>query len=33
MDDRHEGDYEILAATSKEDTEFDPLQARHFVAR
>jgi uncharacterized protein (UPF0332 family) len=32
MDDRHEGDYEILAATSKEDAEIDLSQARHFVA-
>ena len=31
MDDRHEGDYEILAATSKEDAEIDLKQARNFV--
>ena len=31
MDDRHEGDYEIIIATSKEDAEVDLLQARHFV--
>lgn len=31
MDDRHEGDYEIITATSKEDAEIDVLQARHFV--
>lgn len=31
MDDRHEGDYEIMAATSKEDAEVDIDQARHFV--
>jgi hypothetical protein len=31
MDDRQEGDYEILAATSKEDAEFDLAQARYFV--
>ena len=31
MDDRHEGDYEILAATSKKDAEIDLLQARLFV--
>ncbi len=31
MDDRHEGDYEIITATSKEDAVVDVLQARHFV--
>lgn len=31
MDDRHEGDYEIIAATSKEDAEIDVRQARYFV--
>jgi len=31
MDDRHEGDYEIIAATSKEDADTDLQQARHFV--
>ncbi|MBN1668304.1 MAG: HEPN domain-containing protein [Anaerolineales bacterium] len=31
MEDRHEGDYEILAATSKEDAEIDLNQARQFV--
>jgi uncharacterized protein (UPF0332 family) len=31
MDDRHEGDYEILAATLQEDAEIDLAQARHFV--
>jgi uncharacterized protein (UPF0332 family) len=32
LDDRHEGDYEIITATSKEDAEFDVNQARHFVS-
>jgi hypothetical protein len=31
MDDRQEGDYEIITATSKEDAEIDILQARYFV--
>lgn len=31
MDDRHEGDYEIIIATSREDAEIDVRQARHFV--
>jgi len=31
MDDRHEGDYEIITATSKEDAEIDVKQARHFA--
>lgn len=31
MDDRQEGDYEIITATSKEDAEIDILQARNFV--
>lgn len=31
MDDRHEGDYEIITATSKEDAEVDVRQARQFV--
>ena len=31
MDDRNEGDYEIITATSKEDAEIDLAQARHFV--
>jgi len=31
MDDRHEGDYEIITATSKEDAEIDVQQARQFV--
>lgn len=31
MDDRHESDYEIINATSKEDAEIDLHQARHFV--
>jgi uncharacterized protein (UPF0332 family) len=31
MDDRQEGDYEIITATSREDAEIDILQAHHFV--
>ncbi|MBC8503474.1 MAG: HEPN domain-containing protein [Chloroflexi bacterium] len=31
MDDRHEGDYELIIGTSKEDAEIDVFQARHFV--
>jgi uncharacterized protein (UPF0332 family) len=31
MDDRQEGDYEIITATSREDAEIDILQARHFL--
>ncbi|RME86710.1 MAG: HEPN domain-containing protein [Anaerolineae bacterium] len=31
MEDRHEGDYEILSAVSREDAEIDVRQARHFV--
>jgi len=31
MEDRAEGDYEIITATSREDAEIDILQARHFV--
>ena len=31
MDDRHESDYEILIATTKEDAEIDIHQARYFV--
>ena len=31
MDDRHESDYEIMSATSKEDAIFDVQQARYFV--
>lgn len=31
MDDRHEGDYEIITATSKEDAEVDLQQASYFV--
>jgi len=31
MDDRHESDYEIMSATSKEDAVIDVHQARHFV--
>jgi uncharacterized protein (UPF0332 family) len=31
MEDRHEGDYEIIAATSKDDAEIDIQQARQFV--
>lgn len=31
MDDRNEGDYEIITAASKEDAETDILQARQFV--
>lgn len=31
MDDRHESDYDIMSATSKEDTVIDVHQARHFV--
>ena len=31
MEDRHEGDYEIITATSKEDAEVDILQAKQFV--
>ena len=31
MEDRHEGDYEIIVATSKEDATIDLQQARHFV--
>ncbi|MBC8181133.1 HEPN domain-containing protein [candidate division KSB1 bacterium] len=31
MDDRHEGDYEIITATSKDDAEIDVQQARQFV--
>jgi len=31
MEDRHEGDYEIITATSKEDAEIDVLQAHQFV--
>ncbi len=31
MDDRQEGDYEIITATSKEDAEIDLVQERHFV--
>jgi uncharacterized protein (UPF0332 family) len=30
-DDRQEGDYEIMIATSKEDAEIDLDQARYFV--
>ncbi len=33
MDDRHESDYEIILATSKEDAETDVHQARQFVDR
>ena len=32
LDDRHEGDYEIITATSKEDAAVDLQQARAFVA-
>ena len=31
MEDRHEGDYEILTALSKEDAEIDIRQAQYFV--
>lgn len=31
MEDRHEGDYEILTALAKEDAEIDVRQAKHFV--
>ncbi len=31
MDDRYEGDYEIITATSKEDAEVDVTQAQRFV--
>lgn len=31
MDNCHEGDYEIITATSKEDAEVDVRQAREFV--
>ncbi len=31
MEDRHEGDYEILAALTKEDAESDLRQAERFV--
>ena len=31
MEDRHEGDYEILTAISEEDAEIDVHQARKFV--
>ncbi|MBC8554351.1 MAG: HEPN domain-containing protein [Candidatus Brocadiales bacterium] len=31
MDDRHEGDYELITATSKEDAEIDVQQARYFI--
>jgi uncharacterized protein (UPF0332 family) len=31
MDDRQEGDYELLTAVSKEDAETDLQQAQHFV--
>lgn len=31
MDDRHEGDYEIMTATSKDDAEIDVQQAHQFV--
>ena len=31
MDDRHEGDYEIITATSKEDAVIDVQQAHNFV--
>ena len=31
MDDRHECDYEILSAISREDAEVDLQQARYFV--
>jgi uncharacterized protein (UPF0332 family) len=31
MEDRHEGDYEIITATTKEDAEIDVKQAQHFV--
>jgi uncharacterized protein (UPF0332 family) len=31
MEDRHEGDYEILAALAKEDAEIDVRQAQRFV--
>ncbi len=32
LEDRHEGDYEIITATSQEDAVFDLQQARYFVA-
>ena len=31
LDDRQEGDYEIITATSQEDAVIDLSQARHFV--
>lgn len=31
LEDRHEGDYEIITATSQEDAVLDLQQARHFV--
>ncbi len=31
MEDRHEGDYEILTALAKEDAEIDIQHAQHFV--
>ncbi len=31
MDDRHESDYDIMSATSREDAVIDIQQARHFV--
>lgn len=31
MDDRHEGDYEIMTATSNDDALIDVQQARQFV--
>jgi len=31
MDDRQEGDHEIITAISKKDAEVDIHQARHFL--